>query len=621
MADTTGGKIVWILDAETGQLERALGKARSEVNKTAKEVDNKFVASMNRATDASKAFAVGLGGIVAAGASAIGFGVRIAGQLEAATQGFVALLGSADAAGKTMARIKKEAAATPFELTGLVAGTQALAAITKDGDKAIDILLDVGRAISTAGKGQAELDSVVANLQQVAATGVVTELDIRQFQRAIPIFNDILAASNLTSEGLKDSTNSAELLFDAFRKAGEAGGIAAQGFTSQAGTFNQLWSNLVDTVTIGLSTFVQTSGVFDVIKDAMSDLINTINQFTTPEAIQGFLIFLRDNGPIIAGVIIGGLVPAFTAWAASVWALMAPLIPFIAIGALIGYLVQQLVNHFGGWEEVMKKIQPTLNALGAIFNDWIKPALDQLWDSISNRLIPAWQNLMLSLEPLMPLFKMVAIVIGVTLLAAIIIIIAILTTFIDIISWVANQVSGKITSIIGFFQWLYDELVGHSIIPDLINGIAEWFSRLPAMITEGLGGLLSAISTPFKNAFDGIKNMASNVAKDIRKSLSDAFNIDKRNSPSIRDRLNEVKRTADSILSSIEIPTFSSEIGSSFGDMGVDNGNFELDPTRSLPPITVNLGMYAGSDMEKRELADQFRRALINYDKGKGANV
>ena len=126
-----------------------------------------------------------------------------------------------------MARIKKEAAATPFELTGLVAGTQALAAITKDGNKAIDTLLDVGKAISTSGKGQAELDSVIANLQQVASTGVVTEMDIRQFQRAIPIFNDILAASGLTTEELKNSKDSAKLLFDAFKKAGQEGGITA----------------------------------------------------------------------------------------------------------------------------------------------------------------------------------------------------------------------------------------------------------------------------------------------------------------------------------------------------------------------------------------------------------
>lgn len=221
-------------------------------------------------------------GVIAAGLGADGVkAVRTAGDLEQSTQAFKALLGSADAAGKTMERIKKEAATTPFEIQGLTDGALALTAITKDGDKAIDTLLDVGKAIATSGKGQAELDRVIMNLQQVASTGKVTEMDIRQFQGSIPIFNDILKAAGLTTEELKQSGDAADLLFDAFKKAGAEGGIAAGGFTDQAGTFNQLWSNLMDTLNISLSDFVKASGIFEGAKWALSNLIGYIETGAT----------------------------------------------------------------------------------------------------------------------------------------------------------------------------------------------------------------------------------------------------------------------------------------------------------------------------------------------------
>ena len=154
-----GGSITWVLDVDDARFQSGLKNAEKSIESVS-----------NSAESAAKIIAgLGVAGATAFGALAVK-GVKLAGNLESAEQGFVALLGSAKKAEDVMARIKKEAAATPFELPGLVEGTQALAAITKNGDKAIDILLDVGKAIATSGKGQAEMNSVIANLQQVAST-------------------------------------------------------------------------------------------------------------------------------------------------------------------------------------------------------------------------------------------------------------------------------------------------------------------------------------------------------------------------------------------------------------------------------------------------------------------
>lgn len=44
------------------------------------------------------------------------------------------------------------------------------------------------------------------------------------------------------------------------------------------------------------------------------------------------------------------------------------------------------------------------------------------------------------------------------------------------------------------FEWLYDHLVGHSVIPDLINAIVRWFAGLPGKAFNALSSLGSKIA-------------------------------------------------------------------------------------------------------------------------------
>lgn len=46
---------------------------------------------------------------------------------------------------------------------------------------------------------------------------------------------------------------------------------------------------------------------------------------------------------------------------------------------------------------------------------------------------------------------------------------------------ILGAIEGFVKGIIHFFEWLADELVGHSIIPDMVNDIVTWFGNLPGM--------------------------------------------------------------------------------------------------------------------------------------------
>ncbi len=271
--DSTIARIQKLNSQQVGDLFK---NASSSIGSLRSGIDNISSALGGFLAKASQIGAVFAG---AATAAVVSFGktaIQTFETLENSKIGLKTLLGEENAI-KTIDRIKKEAANTPFELGDLSDLTLQLAAVTKDGDKAINTVLDLGKAVTASGKGTAELNNVAANLVQIASTGKVTELDIRQFQRAIPVFNDVIAAAGLTTDGLKNSENAADLLFGAFEKAGKSG-IIANAFTNAKGSLTQLKSNLKDALGTGGAEALQTSGIIDGLKNAIGKLTDFINK-------------------------------------------------------------------------------------------------------------------------------------------------------------------------------------------------------------------------------------------------------------------------------------------------------------------------------------------------------
>lgn len=82
---------------------------------------------------------------------------------------------------------------------------------------------------------------------------------------------------------------------------------------------------------------------------------------------------------------------------------------------------------------------------------------------------------------------------------------------------VSGFFSGLVEGIIAFFTSLWDTLVGHSIVPDTVNAIAEWFGKLPGMI---LGGIASFVSSIIQNFITMASGIISNVSSLPSKVLS-----------------------------------------------------------------------------------------------------
>jgi phage-related protein len=64
---------------------------------------------------------------------------------------------------------------------------------------------------------------------------------------------------------------------------------------------------------------------------------------------------------------------------------------------------------------------------------------------------------------------------------------------IDAITWLTTQIARA-------FEWLYDHLVGHSVIPDMVNAIVRWLTGLPGRALAALGGLAGKLGGVVEDA-------------------------------------------------------------------------------------------------------------------------
>lgn len=282
-----------------------LDKAAKETNISSGSLLGTFIKA-NIATQALQ-YSLGLAktaltGLYEGFKSFVGTGIQVSADMETARAGLMVFLKEEGKVSDTLARLREEAKRTPFELPGLTQATQLLTAVTKDGDKSIDILLDVGESLSAVGKGQAELDRVVVNLQQIAATGRATAIDIKQFAFAgLPIYDMITAKTGLAGEALAEFIEGGGVTFDLltgmFDQATSEGGMFFGAFEKQAGTFNQLMANMKDNIGITAMEFVNQSGAFDVAKQAIAG-VNKVIEWLSPllaTALQNVKAWVKEG--------------------------------------------------------------------------------------------------------------------------------------------------------------------------------------------------------------------------------------------------------------------------------------------------------------------------------------
>lgn len=217
---------------------------------------------------------------------------------------------------------------------------------------------------------------------------------------------------------------------------------------------------------LSLWTFLQSQ--FQVV---WKDLSNTFQTQLVPilQSLQGTWKAIQPALIAIGTVVLAVLIPAFGLIISIIKALIAALAP------LIGGIFTALV---GAFKFVIGIIQLVITVVGGLISLIVDLIFNQ--KNLGNDLKNIWQGIKDSLGNIIGgLWGMIQGIFGGAIKA--------------ILSFVGTFIG----SIIDFFTHLFEKLVGHSVVPDMIKGIIEWFLKLPIEILQMVGQFVVNLITTF----------------------------------------------------------------------------------------------------------------------------
>ncbi len=394
-----------------------------------------------------------------------------------------------------------------------------------------------------------------------------------------------------------------------FGGAGEAAGKTFAGQIAKLNeTLNDLMENIGGAIVGFINPFIQKLSDWVDKMGGVDGITKTMN-----ETFGKFKQYL----PEIIGGILGSLIPAFVALGASIWSAMAPLLPFIAAGALLGLIVKAVIDHFGGWDNTLKAMQPIIDwfkkaweRIVEVWNTVLLPALQLLWTMFTTQLLPVlkqfWEQ---NKDKIIPALEGLAIIIGGVVLVAILgligaayVVVAVLTAVVGAINWVQNAFNSSAQTVANWSKnvsaWVHNVTIGilnafgnlgnnlNNWALNTINNIVGFFQQLPGRIAGAVGQAGNAVGHALH-----IPGFASGVT-----NFSGGLALVGEQGPEV-----------------VALPRGSSVIpNNQIGSVGGGGGTIN---------ITVQAGAFMGSQQDARKYAMQILDSLKDVAASKGTTV
>jgi tape measure domain-containing protein len=229
------------------------------------------------------------------GQSAVGLVTAFFGSsaaMEQTRQGFIALLGSSQAADAMLKQLQQFAATTPFEFPQLAEDTRLMLGMGFAARDVIPIMRSVGDAASAVGAGQDGIQRIIVALGQMSAHGKVSQQDMMQLTSlGIPAWKiladamgiSVQQAMDLSQRGLIPADAAVKQLTDGFEK------LYKGQMSGQMNTWIGQWSNFQDTAGQTLRTLAS-----PILKVFEGWLANIVTMMGNP-ALDKFATSLGTN--------------------------------------------------------------------------------------------------------------------------------------------------------------------------------------------------------------------------------------------------------------------------------------------------------------------------------------
>lgn len=280
---TKVGDVVYQISGDTTQFQQDINKTQQISEEAAGRIGNAFKAAAAAVVAASAAIG-----------AAVKMGIEYNAQMEQYTVAMTTALGNEEDAIKAVEQIKKDAATTPFDVSGLTQANMLLLSTGETAEDARAVIMALGDAVSATGGGNNELQRMAQNLQQVKNVGKATSMDIKQFAMAgINIYGLLSDYTGKTTKEVQEMDITYELLTSALKSAAQEGGRYFESMQKQSQTFNGQLSTIKDNAT-ALAGEV-TSGIFEKLARDVLPKLNEAIQSIDGEAISNTIVGIIDT--------------------------------------------------------------------------------------------------------------------------------------------------------------------------------------------------------------------------------------------------------------------------------------------------------------------------------------
>lgn len=283
-------------------------------------------------------------------------------------------------------------------------------------------------------------------------------------------------------------------------------------------------------------------------------------------ALAPVIIDLAEKfGPVLATLaatlskalspIIDALLPVITTIGGALVGLVEAIMPLLVpIGRVIGVIIQAIAPFIGivagalttfvavlakSLVPIVLALVPAIKLIG-VFLGALAPLFPKLLTALAP-LLPPLADLVVSLlelalqviTPLLPLIVGLAKLLTFVLAGALGILVPIISTVIGWFKLFVDGVTFAVKWVVDKFKQLFDILLGHSIIPDIVRGTIDWFARLWKRLVEIVTGIKDGVVNLFKKLSDGaltiwrlfwdqVSSIATGIYKTVRQGW-DAF--------------------------------------------------------------------------------------------------
>ncbi len=228
--------------------------------------------------------------------------------------------------------------------------------------------------------------------------------------------------------------------------------------------------------------FKTTASQLQVLWNNIKDVSITLGQALLP-FLQSAIARFKDWIPYLEG-------------AANWFAELSPRTQTIilAVGALAAGLGPVLLA-FGTMATAISTLIPIVSGLGGIFTTSLLPFLGPagLIAAGVAAVYLAWKNW----DSIAGIAKAVYT--------------AIKDWLVDKFNGVVESIKGKVDSVTGFFKGMYEAVVGHSFVPDMVRGIASEFGKLDTVMVGPTGKAASGVMGLFQNLASQLPSMLSGL--------------------------------------------------------------------------------------------------------------